>query len=134
MRTQAHIVWKHRCEALHGKDGPSEKVHETSQSRVKEMYDQKENLRAQDKKLLDRPMKEVLAMNQSNMRAYIDQVGYMVNKATKEAIEYEEKTKTYNDGKTQVTTTRRKSRRRTTHTIVDEYLISHRQLAGPRFL
>ena len=92
MWTQAHIVWKHRSEALHGKDGPSEKVHETSQPRVKEMYDQNENLRAQDKKLLDRPMKEVLAMNQSNMRAYVDEVGNIVNNPTKEEIEYERTT------------------------------------------
>ena len=34
-------------------------------------------------------MEEVLAMAQSNMRAYIDQVGNMVNITTREAIEYE---------------------------------------------
>ena len=78
MWTQAHIVWKHRCEALHGKEGPSLKVHENLTAKVKEMYRQKENLRAKDKKLLDRPMEEVLAMTQSNMRACIDQVGNMV--------------------------------------------------------
>ena len=68
------------------------KVHEDLTAKVKEMYRQKENLRAKDRKLLDRPMEEVLAMTQSNMRAYIDQVGNMVNIATREAIEYERTT------------------------------------------
>ena len=68
------------------------KVHENLTAKVKKMFKQKENLRAKDKKLLDRPMEEVLAMTQSNMRAYFDQVGNMDNIATREAIEYERTT------------------------------------------
>ena len=45
MWMQAYIVWKHRCETLHGKEGPSLKVHDKLTAKVKEMYKQKEDLR-----------------------------------------------------------------------------------------
>jgi hypothetical protein len=59
MWMQAHIVWKHRCEALHGKEGTSLKVQENLTAKVQEMYKQKDKLRAIGMAILDRPIEDV---------------------------------------------------------------------------
>ena len=92
MWTQAHIVWKHRCEALHGKEGPSLKVQENLTAKVHELYKQRDKLRASDRTILDRPIEEVLAMTQSSMKAFIEQVEPIVALAIRDAITYDKTT------------------------------------------
>jgi hypothetical protein len=83
--TQAHIVWKHRCEVLHGKEGPSQKIQENLIAQVKNMYGQIDQLRAQDKILLEKPMEEVLEANQSTLQAYTQIMQPMIDKAVEDA-------------------------------------------------
>jgi hypothetical protein len=92
MWTQAHIVWKHRCEALHGHEGPSLKVQENLTAKVKELYKQRDKLRASDRTILDRPIEEVLEMTQSNMKAFIEQVAPIVALAIRDAVMYDRTT------------------------------------------
>ena len=89
MWTQAHIVWKHRCEALHGHEGPSLKIQENLTAKVKELYKQRDKLRASDRTILDRPIEEVLEMTQSNMKAFIEQVEPIVALAIRDTVMYD---------------------------------------------
>ena len=82
---QAHILWKHRCETLHGIDGPSLKIRENLQAQVKNMYEQINKLRAKDKILLEKPMEEVLESNQSTLQAFIQIMQPMIDKAIEDA-------------------------------------------------
>ena len=90
MWTQAHIIWKHRCEALHGK----KKAQENLTANVHELYKPKDKLRAKDMTILDRPFDDVLAMTHSNMKL-ICQGKLLTASATREAIIYGKTTTQY---------------------------------------
>ena len=87
--TQAHIVWKHRCETLHGKEGPSLKIQDNLQAQVKNMYGQSNKLRAKDRILLEKPMEDVLASKQSTLQAFTQVMQPMIDKAIEDAKIYD---------------------------------------------
>ena len=68
------------------------KVQENLTAKVHELYKQRDKLRASDRTILDRPIEEVLAMTQSSMKAFIEQVEPIVALAIRDAITYDKTT------------------------------------------